>query len=125
MSEEEWSKLLNVADARKNGDGVTENQGITEDYCLRRYDGVIHMVTAADGAAKFYKWGKVADDQGNAVVRNESPQDAVDADRRMQAAWKAHRRRVIVPNSQAGFDHKLKAVADSVVAIAQESHPHQ
>jgi hypothetical protein len=33
----------------------------------RRYDGVIHLVTAADGAESFYKWGRTTD------VRTEQP----------------------------------------------------
>ena len=66
-----------LADARKNQDGEWEKQGISEDYALRRYDAVIHMVTAADGARQFYKCGQVTDDSGHEVLRRETPDEAV------------------------------------------------
>ena len=66
MSEEEWSKLLDVADARKKR---RRSNGKPGHYGGLLLDGVIHMVTAADGAAK----GKGGRRPGDAVVRNESP----------------------------------------------------
>ena len=35
--------------------------------------GVIHLVTAADGAEKHYKFGHTTDDAGLAVFRRETP----------------------------------------------------
>ena len=61
----------------------------------------MHLVTAANGAPQFYKHGKVVDDAGNNVIRNESPQEAIDLDNQMQASWKPHPRLIIVPNRVA------------------------
>jgi predicted ATPase len=125
MTPEDWTKLLELADARKNDAGVYDNQGISEEYCLRRYDGVIHMVTAADGARKFYKQGTVKDDSGNDVVRKESPEEAVVLDKKMQECWNSHPNHVVVPNNSAGFDAKLNSVANAVVSMAKTSHPQE
>ena len=38
------------------------------------------MVTAADGAPEYYKYGKVTDDSGNVVIRHETPEQAVALD---------------------------------------------
>jgi hypothetical protein len=43
-------------------------------------DGVLHLVTAADGAPEYYKYGKVKDDLGNTVIRHETPEQAVALD---------------------------------------------
>lgn len=47
-----------------------------------RYDCVIHLVTAADGAESYYN--KDND------VRHESPQEAIVVDRKLQLAWLGH-----------------------------------
>jgi hypothetical protein len=41
---------------------------------------VLHLVTAADGAPEYYKYGKVKDDLGNVVIRHETPEQAVALD---------------------------------------------
>lgn len=49
----------------------------------KRYDAVIHLVTAADGAEEFYT-------KGNNQARYESVEDAIQTDRRIQTAWNGH-----------------------------------
>ena len=61
ISPEGWEKTLTYVDKK---DGTAQ---VTEDYLLGRYDVVIHMTTAADGAEQFYKWGWQTDDSGNKV----------------------------------------------------------
>lgn len=48
-----------------------------------RYDMVIHMTTAADGAEDFYTLG-------NNHARSESPELAIELDRKIQAQWQGH-----------------------------------
>ena len=121
-----------------------------------RYDGVVHLVTAADGAPEHYKYGVVEDDSGGQVCglraqqwtaspclsvllrapsrrsiphavqpvhslstcvlclhayppyprayqvyRRETPTEAIEIDRKLQAAWAAHAGHVIVGSHKA------------------------
>lgn len=95
---------------------------ISEDYCFARYDGVVHLVTAANGAPQFYKHGKVVDDAGNNVIRNESPEEAIALDDQMQTSWRAHPRHVVVPNGSS-FERKLERASSAILEIAYEKHP--
>lgn len=90
-----------------------------------RYDGVLHLVTAADGAPQFYKYGKVKDDAGNDVFRRENPQEAVALDVKMRECWAAHPNQKIVGNSAGGFQEKLKAAAEVVLDLAHQTHPNE
>ena len=97
---------------------------ITDEYIYGRYDGVIHLVTAADGASEHYKYGIVEDDAGGRVFRRETPGEAVDQDRKLQQAWAAHPHHVVVANGGArGFDGKLEDATEAVLAIARLAHP--
>ena len=65
----------------------------------RRYDGIVHLVTAAIGAESFYTT------QNNAA-RTETLEEAAAVDRRIRAAWEgAHRLRVI--DNRDGFTEKM------------------
>ena len=71
-------------------------------HLVRRYDGVIHLVTAADGAPEHYKYGVVEDDSGGQVYRRETPAEATEIDRKLQSAWTEHTEHVVVPNTEGG-----------------------
>jgi len=109
MPSSTWSAVLDAIDS-------------TEESLLSRYDGVIHLLTAADGARQFYKWGNVTDDSGHWVYRKESPEEAIVMDRKTQAAWAAHPRRLIIPNA-GPFSNKTKQAAAAMLKIAHETHP--
>lgn len=100
-----WARVLGEADSTSSDTG-TVKKGVTESYLLNRCersqkstlplclhvppsdlvqscpsdDGVLHLVTAADGAPEYYKYGKVTDDSGNVVIRHETPEQAVALD---------------------------------------------
>lgn len=119
MDEEGWKRLL--SDVGCGGDG--HPNGIDEEYILKRYDAVVHLVTAADGAEQFYKWGETTDDSGNTVIRSEPPQIARELDQKLQQAWKGHKKHVIIKNTSDGFTAKLQTTSDVVVSIAKAKHP--
>ncbi len=55
------------------------------DYTLsdiyKRYDAVLHLVTAANGAEEFYQWNDPSkEDCGNNAARSESPEKARELD---------------------------------------------
>jgi hypothetical protein len=122
MSEDLWLRCLR--ELRNRSDDHADLSGVTEECLLRRYDGVIHLTTAADGAVKYYKWGHTVDDSGNPVIRNTTPEEAVASDQAMRRVWAGHPRHVIVTNHEAGgFQGKLDKTVDQVLRIAEESHP--
>lgn len=66
-----------------------------------RYDAIFHLVTAADGAEKFYNLDNKA--------RWESSEEARRLDMRTQKAWSGHPQHVIIDNQNSkSFDHKLE-----------------
>lgn len=71
-----------------------------------RYDTVIHMVTAADGAESFYQLE-------NNAARSESVTEARDVDRRTQEAWVGHPHLHIIDNS-TGFREKIDRVFSTI-----------
>jgi len=76
-----------------------ENCGIKEDL-YSRYDAVFHLVTAADGAVKFYK---------NTNYRFESVEQAIEQDRKLQQVWSKHPNHHIFNNDQS-FEVKIEKV---------------
>lgn len=129
MEPEWWKQLLHDV-AHEGRDIVLMGRDVSEDYILQRYDGIIHMVTAADGAASFYKHGDVVDDAGNQVFRREAPAEAVDLDHRTRRCWEDHPRHIVVENPPAdndngmeGFRKKLRVATQAVLEIARQVHP--
>jgi predicted ATPase len=122
MDEATWARVLNELDSTYTDTGSVK-KGVTESYLLNRYDGVLHMVTAADGATEYYKYGTVKDDSGNVVIRRETPEQAVALDLKMRECWKAHPQLHVVGNGPGGFGEKLESAAAVVLQLAQETHP--
>jgi hypothetical protein len=93
-----WRSLLddnnwNVADLRDN-----------------RYHGVIHIVTAADGAEKYYSL------ENNAARYESTHELAVSTDINLRNAWLGHHSFVMIENpEEGGFDKKLERVYDTVL----------
>ena len=68
-------------------------------FIEKRYDAILHMVTAADGAEEFYNFDNVA--------RYETVEEAVDRDYRLRQAYLGHNRYMIVNNSAKNFEKKI------------------
>ena len=66
----------------------------------RRYEAVIHMVTAADGAAKFYT-------NANNEARYETIEEAIKLDKKLKNSWTGHSNFFICHNSEKGFSYKI------------------
>jgi CYTH domain-containing protein/predicted ATPase len=71
-----------------------------------RYDAVIHMVTAADGAPDQYRTHDHA-------VRYETAEQAVTIDQRLQRTWLGHPHLRVI-ECRADFGEKLSRAADAV-----------
>lgn len=81
----------------------------------RRYDGVIHLVTAAIGAPQHYG-------TENNTARHESLEQAAELDFKVLEAWVGHPRIRIVDNS-TGWDGKLTRVLDAVCQLVGAPRP--
>jgi CYTH domain-containing protein/predicted ATPase len=79
---------------------LLKRKGVTEANLRHRYNGVIHLVTAADGAEEYYT-GE------NNTARLETPEEAVLIDRKIQESWLGHPHFKIIDNS-TDFQYKIR-----------------
>jgi predicted ATPase len=77
---------------------------------MARYDLVLHLVTAADGALHAYTLA-------NNAARTETAAQAVENDRRVRVAWAAHPRVAVVDNSGPSFQDKIDRASRHVLAL--------
>ena len=115
-----WQRALAELDDEMRRD--RPRGSLDEQYLLQRYDCVLHLVTSADGAEEQYKFGTVTDDSGSQVIRRETPEEAREQDRKLQAAWSAHPKHTVVPNI-GDFKTKLATATEAVLKVAEEKHP--
>ena len=74
-----------------------------------RYDGVIHLITAAEGAEEYYSLQ-------NNKARYESLEEARLTDQRVKQAWLGHPHLEIIDNS-TDFDGKMKRLRQAVARV--------
>ena len=74
-----------------------------------RYKAYIHMKTAADGAQEFYTLA-------NNTARDESPEQAIERDQKLQSAWVGHPHLRIIDNS-TDFETKKKRVLKEICHV--------
>ena len=65
-----------------------------------RYDAVLHMVTAADGAEDYY--ATLSNE-----ARYESVEEAVEKDKKLREAYMGHKRWVLIDNNVESFQQKI------------------
>ena len=71
-----------------------------------RYDKIIHMVTAANGARDFYDLDNEA--------RYETAREGISIDRNIQDVWFTNPRYVIIDNSEKTFQKKISRVFNEI-----------
>lgn len=94
-----------------------QNELGTNTVALRdaRYDAVIHLVTAANGAEKFYS-------NANNQYRRENLEQARELDAKLIAAWTGHPHLRVIGNQQ-DFDTKLRMVLKEISNIIGVPEP--
>jgi len=102
---------------------IMDNLGQTESQLRdRRYDAVIHLVSAAQGAEKFYTL--VQAEQGEVSARTESLEEARLQDEKTSKVWVGHEHLYVVDNS-TGFTTKMERTVDRVMKrIGEPVHGH-
>ena len=91
---EVWSSVLTASGL--DGAGLTT-----------RYNLVVHLLTAADGAEQFYT-------TANNSARTETPQQARVLDSKIRRSWAAHGNVVVLDNS-TNFEAKCQRCVDAIV----------
>jgi tRNA uridine 5-carbamoylmethylation protein Kti12 len=94
--EEDFRKLVNAF-------------GMTEYSILNRYDAVLHLVTAADGAEKFYT-------KSNNLVRLENVEQAKVVDKKTMLSWEGHSKIWVIKN-QGDFEQKCQDTLRAVLFV--------
>lgn len=73
----------------------------------KRYDMVLHLITAADGAKDYYS-------SDSNQSRYEGLEAAIATDKKTQLCWFGHPRFSIIDNSLPGFNNKIKRCLDRI-----------
>lgn len=94
---------------------VLSSLGCNEVELRDNYDAVFHMVTAAKGAEQFYT-------TANNTARTETPEQAVELDDKLIAAWTGHPHLRVIDNA-AGFEDKLKKLIAEISSFLGEPEP--
>ena len=87
----------------------------SQDELRNRYQMVIHLVTAAEGAEEFYTLA-------NNTARSESAEDARTLDLETQRAWLGHPHHVIIDNS-TDFAGKMRRALRSLARMLDMPEP--
>jgi CYTH domain-containing protein/predicted ATPase len=102
---EVWSALLN------------EHEWTVVGLRDRRYEAVLHLVTAADGAEPYYT-------TENNAVRTETPAQARALDKQVRDAWLGHPRLRVIDNS-TDFARKVQRVSAAVCQLVGAPEPEE
>jgi hypothetical protein len=104
MSHEQWDSLLK--ERKINSPDIREG----------RYNAVFHLVTAAEGAERFY----TLDNNG---ARTETPEEARELDNKSRAAWLGHPKHFVIDNSTdfEGKMNKLVSITSHLVGLPTTS----
>lgn len=102
ISEEKWQELLDHMD-------VEDIAEVRED----RYDAVIHMVSAADGAKEFY----VTQVEGESRYEDEAA--AIEQDKKLRKAYSgmSPHQYFMIDNLQGGFKEKIRKTKEAVFDV--------
>lgn len=87
----------------------------TEELLGNRYDAVLHLVSAANGAEEFYN-------TTSNVVRTEGIDLARQLDRKVIDAWTGHSHLRVINNHQ-NFEHKLQHVLKEIADVLELPQP--
>ena len=102
---------------------LLESRGYNFADIYSRYDAVLHLVTAADGAEKYYQWNDPSkEDSGNNAARSESPEEAKIKDKKTLNSWIGHPHLRVFDNS-TDFEGKINRVIEEVFALLGEPVP--
>ncbi len=102
---------------------MLKDRNMTKATAYSRYDCVIHLCTAADGALEHYQWNDPdSESSGNNVARGESPEQALELDKRTLNGWVGHSHLRMIDNS-TDFSGKMDRAIEEVFSALGEPIP--
>lgn len=96
---------------------LLKEKDLNEMELMASYGIVIHLITAADGACEYYT-------TANNSARTETPEEAIEADRRTLNSWIGHKQIEIIGN-EGSFDDKIHNVIKSIYEFLGKPYPIQ
>lgn len=97
-------------------DTILKSAGLQRNKVLNMYDGVFHLVTAADGAVEFYT-------TANNAVRTETPEEAIEKDVLTLDCWIGHPHLRVINNKGKNFDQKMTKLLGEIMGLLGEPIP--
>lgn len=94
---------------------LLDRWNVTENELLDRYDSVIHLVTAANGAPKYYT-------TDNNPSRTETPEQACLVDFKLIHSWSSHKNHHVLHND-SHFEIKSKRALHIIAELTKSSLP--
>jgi predicted ATPase len=88
-------------------------EGLSDAALLHRYDQVLHLVTAADGAQEFYTLA-------NNAARTEDLACARKMDRAVLDVYQQHPHRIVIPNRGQGIEAKVEEAAGEALTFVEQ-----
>ncbi|MBR1453317.1 MAG: AAA family ATPase [Lachnospiraceae bacterium] len=101
--------------SRNTFEELMNDSNVKRFQLMNKYDGVFHLVTAADGAAEFYT-------KSNNTARMESVDEALVADRKTLDAWVGHPHLRVIGNG-CTFKEKMNKLMKEIMSLLGEPQP--
>lgn len=103
---------------------MLEKRNLDLSKATDRYDLVLHLVTAADGASENYEWA--GGTKCNNKARSESPIEAIEKDKMTLNGWMlAGCKKLKVIDNSSDFNNKIDRVLSEVFNLIGEPIPYQ
>lgn len=102
---------------------MLNKRNLTLSDVYNRYDAVLHLVTAADGAIEHYVWNDPSKESvGNNAARSETPEEAIIKDKKTLNSWIGHPHLRVFDNKK-DFNSKINDVLSEVYSLLGEPVP--
>jgi len=99
-------------------EGALSSNGMNKITARDSYDGVFHLVTAADGAEEFYTLD-------NNVARSEGIELAKELDYKIRDAWMGHPHFRLFDNKGVTFEEKISKLTGEICNLLGEPVPYE
>lgn len=97
-------------------ESLLDQMNLKRSSVMCQYDGVFHLVTAAQGAEQFYT-------TANNEVRSETPEQAIELDSKTMNCWVGHPHLRVIKNDGVNFDQKMTILMAEIMSLLGEPEP--
>ena len=93
-------------------DTILNEMNLTRNQIMSMYDGIFHLVTAADGAIEHYT-------TSNNKARTETPEEAIVKDKNTLYSWIGHPHLRVIGNSGRDFKDKVNKLIEELSGFSK------